>query len=580
MTSFFTVCVFGAMRWGHAGIILLIVTLVLAGCGGGGTGSAAGPAPTSPPPGSEPGTAVAGIIVGPVGSQVGLTNNLVDPLSVTIDPEATAKYAQKAFSFVAKLLDGASYSVSVASTPVNQTCRPFAGATGIMPVAARTIWVGCEYNYDHLVRSTSDTVVGGFSGSQSPMLGGSNVPIGAATNAYGEGRFAVFVSSVAGVAGGNTAAFRQVFWRDRATGVTLLVSATAAGVEGNGDSFLPVVSAEGLTVAFESSASNLAAGDTNGVSDIFIWSAENPGAGARRASLGLAGAQTNATSNKPSLSGDGKVLAFTSGATNLTAGENGGTNAIRVYRTDLVTGANTLVSMDSNGFSQEANNPVLSEDGNLLAFNTFWPLLANDLNSIWDIYVYEHRAASHGAPSLKRVSLTSTGGERDLGTESASRSVAPAISGDGQYVAYATTATNMVPNDTNGKQDLFVVNVNTLSVVRASLSSAGAQGNADSPVGQGERASLSADGKWVAFSTAATNLAGATSVVLRNWETGDTRAVTNATYTPAGVGPVSLTRTSAYLAFWNSTPLDSKFSVSGLFAHFTGLQRAFTWREN
>ena len=506
-----------------------------------------------------------------------LQNNAADNLSVTVAQASgsTFKYEETAFTFATKLLDGTPYSVSVATAPAGQTCLPFVGANGVMPAAPRKMKVGCEFNYDHLVRSTNDAVVGGFSGSQSPMLGGSNVAIGATTVGYGEGRFAVFVSSIANLAGGNTAANRQVFWRDRLTGQTVLVSATAAGVQGNGDSFLPVISADGLTVAFESSASNLVAGDTNGVSDIFIWSFPDSATGAKRASVGAGGAQANATSNRPSLSGDGRVVAFTSGATNLTAGENGGTNAIRVYRRDLVTGVNTLVSKNAALVSQEGGNPVLSEDGNRLAFSTFWPLLASDTNNLWDIYVYEHSNAS-----LKRVSLTSTGGERDQGTESASRSVAPAISGDGRYVAYATTASNVVPGDTNGLQDVFVVTVDTGSVVRASLSSTGTQGNGDSPVSQGERPSLSADGKFVAFTTAATNLAGATSVALRNLDIGVTRAVTSASNTVSGVGPVSLTRTGAYIAFLNSTPLDAKFPVSGLFAHFTGLQRAYMWVEN
>ena len=165
--------------------------------------------------------------------------------------------------------------------------------------------------------------------------------------------------------------------------------------------------------------------------------------------------------------------------------------------------------------------------------------------------------------------------------ESSSRGVAPAISGNGQYVAYATTATNVVPGDTNDLQDVFVVNVDTGNVVRASVSSSGTQGDAHSPVGQGERPSLSADGKWVAFTTAATNWAGPTNVVLRNWETNETRAMTAAVTGGIGAGPVSMTRTGAYVAFWSGSPLDAKFSgSSGLFARFTGLQRAFTWLEN
>ncbi len=561
--------------------VLATISAVLAACGGGGgegtpVAATPGAGTPTPTPGNTQGTALTGVLVGPVGSLAELRNNAADPVGVAVVPDpvgSTEKYAQTEFSFPTKLLDGTPYAVTVAGA-AGLSCVPFAGAAGTMPMVPRKVWVGCEFNYDHLVRSSNDAVVGGFSGSASPMLGGSNMPIGATTVAYGEGRAAVFASSIAGIAGGNANGFRQIFWRDRLTGLTLLVSATAAGNEGNGSSFLPVVSADGVTVAFESTATNLVAGDTNGVSDIFVWSALNPAAGAQRVSVGTGGVQANATSNKPSLSGDGKVVAFTSGASNLTAGVLG-TSAIHVYRRDLATGANTLISKNASDVPQEGNNPVLSEDGNRLAFNTFWPLLASDTNNLWDVYVYEHSAAS-----FKRVSLTSTGGERNQGTESSSRSVAPAISGDGQYVAYATTASNVVPGDTNGLQDVFVVNVNTGSVVRASVSSTGVQGTADSPVGQGERPSLSADGKWVAFTTAATNIAGATSVVLRNWETNETRAVTSASYMAGGVGPVSLSRTGAYVAFWNSTPLDNKFSVSGLFAHFTGLQRAFTWFEN
>ena len=574
----------------HRWAVLTAVGAALAACGGGDVlpsiaNPTPSPTPTSPPvpvPVPVPiaqNTAVTGVLVAPLNSRVTLQNNGADNLDVIAVHSSALfkeKYARTEFSFATQLPSGAPYSINIAAAPADQTCLSFGAGSraGLMPLETRKLYIGCEFKFDHLVRSSNDTVVGGFSGSQSPMLGGSDVPIGATALSYGEGRAAVFVSSIAGLAGGNTAAFRQIFYRDRLTGETVLVSANGAGEQGNSDSFLPVVSADGLTVAFESSASNLVAGDTNGVSDIFVWSATDRAAGLKRVSVGTGGVQANATSNRPSLSGDGRVVAFTSGASNLTAGVSG-TNAIYVYRRDLTTNTNTLVSKNASNAPQEGNHPMLSEDGNRLAFSTFWPLLASDMNNLWDIYVYEHSAGS-----LKRVSLTSTGGERDQGTESASRSVAPAISGDGQFVAYATTASNVVLNDTNGLQDVFVVNVNSGSVVRASVGTTGAQGNADSPVGQGERPSLSADGKWVAFSTAATNLAGATSVVLRNWETNETRAVTSASYGAAGVGPVSLTRTGAYLAFWNNTPLDAKFSVSGLFASFTGLQRAFAWLQN
>jgi hypothetical protein len=440
-------------------------------------------------------------------------------------------------------------------------------------VTAQALRVGCEVTYDLVSRSSNDAVRGTYFDSRDPVIGGSVEAIGATSQGYGEGRFIAFVSSAVGI-GGSTGAHRQVFWRDQLTGETKLLSGTAAGVEGNGDSWAPAISADGLAVAFESYASNLVAGDTNGVRDVFGWSALDP-AGVDRLSVGPGGVEGNAASYSPTVSGDGRVVAFLSGASNLTPGVSG-INGTNVIRRDVVAATNKLVSVNAAGVAQDAGNPVLSEDGNRLAFSTFWPLLASDTNNLWDIYVYDHTASS-----LQRVSLTSTGGERNQGTESASRSVAPAISGDGRFVAYATTATNVVPGDTNGVQDVFVTDTQTGAVTRASVSSSGAQGNADSPVGQGERVALSYDGTWVAFSTASNTLGvgagttGISNVVMHNRVTGETRAVTN--QTTGSVGPAAMSRSGAYVVFGAATQLDGRFSSSGLFSRFTGVTRAWWW---
>ena len=500
-----------------------------------------------------------------------LQNNGGDDLSVTVARATgnTDHYDETAFSFATPLANAAPYQVTVKTAPTGQTCSVYKGASGTMPVAAQALRVGCEITYDLVSRSSNDAVKGTYFDSSAPVIGGSAEAIGATTQAYGEGRFVAFVSNAVGI-GGATGAHRQIFWRDRLTGETKLVSATAAGVEGNGDSWAPAISADGLVVVFESYASNLVAGDTNGVRDVFGWSAQD--AAVERVSVGAGGVQANAASYGPTVSGDGRVVAFLSGASNLTPGVSG-TSAIHVVRRDQVAGINTLVSVNASGAPQEAANPVLSEDGNRLAFSSFWPLLASDTNNLWDIYVYDHAAAS-----LQRVSLTSTGGERNQGTESASRSVAPAISGNGRYVAYATTASNVVPGDTNGMQDVFVTDTQTGSVVRASVDSAGTQGNADSPSGQGERAALSADGQWVAFSTSASNLgAPASNVLMRNWATGETRVLSS--QTGSSVGAVSMSRRGAYAVFGAGAQLDGRFSSSGLFARFTGVARSWWWAD-
>lgn len=572
----------------NANLLARLATLALvtslAACGGGGdsTPGAGTPTPT-PTPGNTEGTALTGVLAGPVGSQAVLQNNGADNLPVTIGSSGGA-YDRTPFTFAAKQLNGSPWALSVASTPQFQTCAVYAGATGTMPMGVDSVKVGCEYVYDHLSRNADGSVRGTFFDSTAPMLGGSNTAVASTTSAYGEGRFAVFVSSVA-VPGVSTGANRQVYWRDRFTGQTQLISAAppnaaGVGVQGNGDSFSPAVSADGLTVAFQSFATNLVTGDTNNVADIFVWNAERMAAGAVRVSVGpgLNGVQANAVSDKPSLSGDGKVVAFTSGASNLTAGVSG-INAIHVYRRDLTTGTNTLVSINGSG-PQEGNHPVLSDDGNRLAFSTFWPLLASDANNLWDIYVYDHAAAV----KLSRVSLTSTGDERNQGTDSASRSVAPAISGDGRYVSYATTATNVVPGAINNLQNVFVVDTSSIGsigspvdVVRASVGNgmAGAVGNGDSPIGPGERAPLSADGKWVAFTTMASNLGTApNNVLMRNWATGETRVVSNHVN---GVGAVSLSRDGSYAAFGAGSQLDGRFASTGLFARFTGVGLAYMW---
>jgi Tol biopolymer transport system component len=349
----------------------------------------------------------------------------------------------------------------------------------------------------------------------------------------------------------------------------LLISADKTGVQGDGDSFAPAISEDGLTVAFESYATNLVTGDANGVRDVFVWQALTQN-GVTRVSVGPGGIEADSESYEPTLSADGKVIAFSSGASNLTPGVSG-TSTINVFRRDLAASTNVLLSADSGGAGVGGGRPAISNDGKRVAFYSYSDAIAaGDANALWDIFVYDHTAGTRA-----RVSLTSTGGERNQGTESSSRVVAPAISGDGRYVAYATTATNVVPGDTNGAQDVFLVDTTTATVVRASVATGGAQGDADSPVGQGERPALSRDGTWVAFTTSATNLgAGAGNVVMHDRTSGATRAVSNQ---KSSVGAPSMSYGAAYVAFGAGTPLDARFASTGMFAAYTSVGRAWQW---
>ncbi|MCL4699720.1 MAG: PD40 domain-containing protein, partial [Burkholderiaceae bacterium] len=433
---------------------------------------------------------------------------------------------------------------------------------------AGALKVGCEWTAQHVSRNTDDSVRGTFYDSTWPAIGGDAT--------YGEGRFVAFVSSAD--LGGNAAGRRQIWWRDTLTGETRLISTDAAGNAGNADSGAPAISRDGLTVAFESSATNLVAGDTNGVRDVYVWSSAGGTltTGVTRASVGAGGAEANGESHDPTVSADGSVVAFASYATNLVAGTTvTGTNA---YRRVMASGATTLLSLGLNNTGVGGGKPAISADGNRVAFWSFAAnIAAGDTNGLWDIFVYDHTAGTR-----QRVSLTHTGGERNQGTESASRIVAPAISGDGRFVAYATTASNVVPGDTNGMQDVFVVEVDTGTVQRASVASDGAQGNADSPTSQGERPALSHDGTWVAFSTTATNLGvpttttGIGNVLMRHRTSGETRAVTDHR-SNGSVGAPTISFAGNYVIFGAGTVLDARFASSGLFVRYMDLTRGWYW---
>ena len=114
------------------------------------------------------------------------------------------------------------------SKPAGQTCAVYQRPTGTVPAAGLGVKVGCEFNDEHVVRSADNNMRGTFFDSHTPMVGGGREPIGSNPLAFGEGRFVAFVSSAAGLPG-SAGDFRQVYFRDRLTGKTSLVSVTAAG---------------------------------------------------------------------------------------------------------------------------------------------------------------------------------------------------------------------------------------------------------------------------------------------------------------------------------------------------------------
>ncbi|MEG4318645.1 MULTISPECIES: calcium-binding protein [unclassified Microcoleus] len=263
-----------------------------------------------------------------------------------------------------------------------------------------------------------------------------------------DGRFVAFTSSATNLVPGDTNNEGDIFVRDRLTNATTLVSVSSSGDRALGYSYHPSISADGQKVAFLSLASNLVPGDTNNQADIFVRDLSTNTT--TLVSVDSAGNQGNKSSYHPSISADGQKVAFLSDATNFVPGDTNNTSDVFVR--NLLTNTTTRVSVDSAGNQRNIGSIALSisADGRFVAFasnvNEFMPENPNFNNS--DILVRDTIANT-----TTRVSVDSAG-DRALGIF-----LRPSISADGRFVAFASTAINLVPGDTNYLLDVFVADL-------------------------------------------------------------------------------------------------------------------------
>lgn len=304
-----------------------------------------------------------------------------------------------------------------------------------------------------------------------------------------DGRYVAFSSDASNLISGDTNGEGDVFVRDRQTNSITCVSLDPSGAQGNSFSYLPAISANGRYVVFSSDASNLVSGDTNNTGDIFVRDLEV--GTTTRVSLASDGTQGDNFSYNPSISADGHYVAFVSDATTLVSGDTNNTTDVFVH--DLETHTTTRISVDSSG--TQANNgsnwTSISGDGRYVAFfSSASNLVSSDTNERTDIFVRDLQMNT-----TTRVSLNSSG-EQGNGW-----SYFPSISADGRYVAFVSWSDNLVSDDTNGVGDIFIRDTQTDMTTRASLSSDGIQGNDAS-----EYSAVSADGHYVVFDSHASNL--------------------------------------------------------------------------
>jgi Tol biopolymer transport system component len=386
-----------------------------------------------------------------------------------------------------------------------------------------------------LVSVNSDEVQGNFDGFQ-PSISA-------------DGRYVAFISNSTNLVAGDDAtdfSVNDIFVRDRVAGTTTRVSVSTAGVEANAGSDEPRISANGRYVTFSSSASNLVENDTNGVTDVFVH--DRFAGTTTRVSVSTAGVQGGGFSFSPSISGDGRYVAFISAASNLVAGDTN--NAPDVFLHDRNTGETRRVSVsrktsdiaaisadgryvafssfaDDLGVNNGTSNayvydivaaittpvvikgpdglPVaaapsrieISGDGRYVLFSSvsfFGPIVDGDTNGALDAFVHDRVTGETTA-----VSVNSAG---DVGNQGiATYPYAFGISADGRYVVFDSPSTNLVAGDTNGVLDVFVHDRTSGRTTRVSVNSAGAQGN-----GESFYPAVNADGSLIAFTSQASNL--------------------------------------------------------------------------
>jgi Tol biopolymer transport system component len=304
-----------------------------------------------------------------------------------------------------------------------------------------------------------------------------------------EGRFVAFNSDASNLVPGDTNNTFDIFVRDRLTNTTTRLSVDSAGNQGNSRSTSPSISADGRFVAFDSGASNIVPGDTNNSFDIFVR--DRLTNTTTLVSVDSAGNQGNSGSGTPSISADGRFVAFISNASNLVPGDTNDDTDIFVR--DRLTNTTTRLSVDSAGNQGNGNsyNPSISANGRFVAFDSVASnIVPGDTNNSFDIFVRDTLTNT-----TTGVSVDSAGNPGNIISGS------PSISADGRFVAFTSNASNLVPGDTNINRDIFVRDTLTNTTTLVSLDSAGNPGNSYSIF-----PSISADGRFVAFYSFASNM--------------------------------------------------------------------------
>jgi Tol biopolymer transport system component len=257
------------------------------------------------------------------------------------------------------------------------------------------------------------------------------------------------------------------------------VSIAGDGTQANGRSRTPSLSGDGRCIAFESEATNLGVGpDTNDGSDIFVF--DRVSGLTTRESVSSAGAQANGPSFTPAMGGNCDFVSFLSTASNLVAGVSGP----QVYVRNRTTGSTVLGSLTGAGVpgNGQSGQPVISFNNRFVAFASLSDnLVGGDTNGVADVFLHDIPNGPTTRESVSSGALQATGG----------LSTSPSLSQDARYVAFDSDANDLVSGDVGGR-DVFVRDRDRGVTTLESVGSTGIQLN-------GEQPSISSDGRFLAF---------------------------------------------------------------------------------
>jgi len=368
------------------------------------------------------------------------------------------------------LISGAEYIARI-STLVEDT-------RGNRPLVSDFVWSFTVTPATTLVSKDSDDAVGNDVSKQSAI--------------DETGRYIIFESQATNLSDAATTFNRNhIYRKDSVTGEVLLVSSDDAGLEANNDSFSPRISDNGRYVVFESLATNLSSISTGGTRQVFIKDLADTDQTDGEANIELVSRDTtglvvaNTTAENPDVSNDGRYIVFESTATNLSSLPANG--ATQIYLKDM---NDDSIDMITAGGAADSNRPAMSPGAQYIVFDSEAGFAGS--NPTRSVYIYDPTAPT----TIELVSVNDSGTQGDGASTNAS------VSDNGNYVAFESLATNLVTTgDNNGASDIFRRDRSASETLLVSTADGTSSGNAAST-----GSSISSNGAYVAFESSASNL--------------------------------------------------------------------------